>query len=141
SNDWSARDIQAWEYKPLGPFQGKNFASTVSPWVVTSEALAPFRRAAMPRDASDPPLLDYLHDTQDQRLGGLDIELEVWISTPAMRTQGLPPHRLALSHAQHLYWTPAQMLAQHTLGGCNLRPGDLLASGSISTHDHSGHGS
>jgi len=140
-NDWSARDIQAWEYKPLGPFQGKNFASTVSPWVVTSEALAPFRRAAMPRDASDPPLLDYLHDTQDQRLGGLDIELEVWISTPAMRTQGLPPHRLALSHAQHLYWTPAQMLAQHTLGGCNLRPGDLLASGTISTPDHSGDGS
>ncbi|MCD0504232.1 fumarylacetoacetase, partial [Bordetella petrii] len=140
-NDWSARDIQAWEYQPLGPFQGKNFASTVSPWVVTAEALAPFRHAAMPRAPADPALLDYLVDDNDRRHGGLDVHLEVWLSTEIMRQQGLPAHRLAQSHTRHLYWTPAQMLAQHTLGGCNISPGDLLASGTISTPDHSGNGS
>jgi fumarylacetoacetase len=140
-NDWSARDIQSWEYRPLGPFQGKNFASTVSPWVVTAEALAPFRRPAMARDAQDPPLSRHLLDEQDQANGALNIELEVWISTETMRAQGLGEHCIARSHAGHLYWTPAQMLAQHTLGGCNLRAGDLLATGTISTPDHSGDGS
>ncbi|MBO9353507.1 fumarylacetoacetase [Bordetella petrii] len=140
-NDWSARDIQAWEYKPLGPFQGKNFASTVSPWIVTAEALAPFRGAAMARAPADPPLADYLADARDQREGGLDIHLEVWLTTQDMRERGMPEVCLARSHTRHLYWTPAQMLAQHTLGGCNLRPGDLLASGTISTPDHSGDGS
>lgn len=140
-NDWSARDIQAWEYRPLGPFQGKNFASTISPWVVTAEALAPFRAPAMARNGADPLLADYLIDEADQSLGGLDVHLEVWISTESMRQQGMPEYCLARSHAGHLYWTPAQMLTQHTLGGCNLRAGDLLASGTISTPDHTGDGS
>ncbi len=140
-NDWSARDIQAWEYQPLGPFQGKNFASTVSPWVVTAEAMAPFRGPAMPRGAEAPLVMAYLMDEQDQRSGALDIDLEVWLSTAAMRAQGLPALRLSRSHAGHLYWTPAQMIVQHTLGGCNLRPGDLLGSGTISTPDETGNGS
>lgn len=140
-NDWSARDIQAWEYRPLGPFQGKNFSSTIAPWVVTADALTPFRRPAMRRASDDPALLDYLENNQDQEKGGLDIYLEVHLSTSKMRAQGLPAHTLARSHTQHLYWTPAQMLTQHVLGGCNLRPGDLIATGTISTPDHSGDGS
>ncbi len=140
-NDWSARDIQAWEYQPLGPFQGKNFASTVSPWIVTAEALAPYRRAAMARGDGDPELLPYLRDAHDAAAGGLAIALEAWLSTPLMREQAQPPQRLAASDARYLYWTPAQMVTQHTLGGCNLRPGDLLGSGTISTPDDSGHGS
>lgn len=140
-NDWSARDIQAWEYRPLGPFQGKNFASTVSPWVVTTDAVAPFRAAAMPRGDVDPPVLDYLLDSGDQKQGAVGVHLEVWLSTETMRAQNMPAHRLAHSHTKHLYWTPAQMVAQHTLGGCNLRPGDLMATGTISTPDDSGNGS
>ncbi|MGY6271257.1 fumarylacetoacetase [Achromobacter denitrificans] len=140
-NDWSARDIQAWEYQPLGPFQGKNFASTVSPWVVTADALAPFRCAPMARGGDDPELLPYLRDEGDAASGGLSIALEAWLSTARMRELGLAPRRLAASDACHLYWTPAQMVAQHTLGGCNLRPGDLLGSGTISAPDESGHGS
>lgn len=140
-NDWSARDIQSWEYQPLGPFQGKNFASTVSPWIVTADALAPFRCAAMTRGSGDPDLLPYLRDEGDAASGGLGIALEAFLSTPLMRERGLAAHRLAASDARHLYWTPAQMVAQHTLGGCNLRPGDLLGSGTISTPDDSGHGS
>lgn len=140
-NDWSARDIQAWEYQPLGPFQGKNFASTVSPWIVTSEALAPFRRAAMARGDADPELLPYLRDARDAASGGLEIALQAWLSTPLMRERAQAPRQLSASDARHLYWTPAQMVAQHTLGGCNLRPGDLLGSGTISTPDDSGHGS
>ena len=140
-NDWSARDIQAWEYKPLGPFQGKSFASSVSPWVVTQDALQPFRLPAMQREADDPQLLDYLIDAENQKSGGLDIYLEVYISTEKMRAQNIDEHCIARSHTKHLYWTPAQMLAHHTLNGCNLRPGDLLASGTISTPDHSGDGS
>ena len=140
-NDWSARDIQAWEYQPLGPFQGKNFASTVSPWIVTSEALAPFRRAAMARGDADPELLPYLRNAEDAATGGLEIALQAWLSTPLMRERAQAPRQLSASDARHLYWTPAQMVAQHTLGGCNLRPGDLLGSGTISTPDESGHGS
>ncbi len=140
-NDWSARDIQAWEYQPLGPFQGKNFASTVSPWIVTADALAPFRCAPMARGSDDPELLPYLRDDADSATGGLAVALEARLSTARMRELALDPYRLAASDTRHLYWTPAQMVAQHTLGGCNLRPGDLLGSGTISTPDDGGHGS
>ena len=131
-NDWSARDIQAWEYQPLGPFLAKNFASSISPWVVTPEALAPFRIAQVPRPAGDPEPLPYLSDPADQAAGAFDLELEVSISTEGLRAKGLPPHRLALSNARHMYWTVAQMIAHHTSGGCNLQPGDLIGSGTIS---------
>ncbi|NYT76601.1 fumarylacetoacetase [Alcaligenaceae bacterium] len=140
-NDWSARDIQAWEYQPLGPFQGKNFASTISPWIVTSEALTPFRIPAMSRGTDDPQIESYLLDDDDQRLGGLGIELEVFLSSVAMRRSDLPELRISRSHAQHLYWTPAQMVVQHTLNGCDLRSGDLLGSGTISTPNDEGNGS
>ena len=140
-NDWSARDIQAWEYQPLGPFLAKNFATTVSPWVVTQEALAPFRIAQPPRPDGDPRPLDYLVDDDDQASGAFDIALEVSIQTEAMRTQNLPPQRLAQSNARHLYWTVAQMLAHHTCGGCNLEPGDLIGTGTISAPTPDGYGS
>jgi len=131
-NDWSARDIQGWEAQPLGPFLGKSFATTVSPWVVTPEALAPFRMAQAARSTGDPPPLPYLLDAGDQAGGALDIELEVLLLTPALQSKKLPPHRLAASNARHLYWTVAQLVAHHTCGGCNLRPGDLLGTGTIS---------
>jgi fumarylacetoacetase len=131
-NDWSARDMQAWEYQPLGPFLAKSFATTISPWVVVPEALAPFRIAQPPRPHGDPAPLPYLLDEQDQRDGGLDLELEVLLLTPAMREKGLAPHRLAVSNARHLYWTVAQLVAHHTSGGCNLNPGDLFGTGTIS---------
>jgi fumarylacetoacetase len=131
-NDWSARDIQAWETQPLGPFLGKSFATTVSPWVVTPEALAPFRIAQAPRPDGDPAPLDYLLDPGDQGAGALDIELEVLIHTEAMRAKAMPPQRLAHSNARHLYWTAAQLVAHHASGGCNLQPGDLFGSGTIS---------
>ena len=134
-NDWSARDIQAWEYQPLGPFLAKNFASTVSPWIVTPEALAPFRGAQAPRPAGDPAPLPYLADAADAEGGALAITLEVLLVTPKLTEQGLPPHRLSLSDARHMYWTPAQMIAHHTAGGCDLRPGDLLGTGTISGPD------
>ncbi|HEX2135936.1 MAG TPA: fumarylacetoacetase, partial [Microvirga sp.] len=140
-NDWSARDIQAWEYQPLGPFLSKNFASTVSAWVITPEALAPFRAAQQERPAGDPAPLPYLLDDIDQRSGALDLDLEVLLLTPALREKGLPAHRLALSHGRHMYWTPAQMIAHHTVNGCNLQPGDLLGSGTISAPDAEGCGS
>jgi fumarylacetoacetase len=126
-NDWSARDIQAWEYQPLGPFLGKSFATTVSPWVITPEALAPFRRAQPPRPPGDPAPLPYLWDAADQRAGALNIVLEVWLQTPASQAE-----RLSASNAADLYWTPAQLLAHQTSNGCNLRPGDLLGTGTIS---------
>jgi fumarylacetoacetase len=131
-NDWSARDIQGWEYQPLGPFLGKSFATTISPYVVTPEALAPFRIAQAERPPGDPALLDYLNDQDDQRQGALDIVLEVLLLTEGLRAKALPPHRLALSNARHLYWTVAQMVAHHACGGCNLAPGDLFGSGTIS---------
>jgi fumarylacetoacetase len=140
-NDWSARDIQAWEYQPLGPFLSKNFATTVSAWIVTSEALAPFRTAQQERPAGDPAPLPYLLDEVDQRSGALGLELEVLLMTPAMREKGLPAHQLSLSHGRYMYWTPAQMVAHHTVNGCNLRPGDLLGSGTISAPDPEGCGS
>jgi fumarylacetoacetase len=140
-NDWSARDIQAWEYQPLGPFLSKNFASTISPWVITPEALAPFRGPQPPRPKGDPAPLPYLQDEADQRVGGLDLELEVLLLTPGLREKSLAPHRLSLSHAGHMYWTPAQMIAHHTCNGCNLQPGDLLGTGTISAPDAEGCGS
>src|SRR5262249_41671217 len=131
-NDWSARDIQAWEYQPLGPFLAKSFATTVSPWIVTPEALAPFRIAQPGRPPADPAPLPYLMNNADQQIGALDIELEVLIATPEMRAAGAAPQRLSLSNARHMYWTPAQMVAHHTSNGCSLNPGDLFGTGTIS---------
>jgi fumarylacetoacetase len=140
-NDWSARDIQAWEYQPLGPFLGKNFGTTISPWVITPEALAPFRHAQPPRPEGDPTPLPYLLDEADQREGAFDLELEVLLETPGLREKGLPPHRLGLSNTRHMYWTVAQMVAHHASNGCNLQPGDLLGSGTISGPDAASLGS
>ena len=131
-NDWSARDIQAWEYQPLGPFLGKNFGTTVSPWIVTSEALAPFRVPANPRPASDPRPLPYLFSEEDQQHGALSIELEVLIASENMRQQGIAPHRVSRVNFNSMYWTPAQMVTHHASNGCNLQSGDLLASGTVS---------
>lgn len=131
-NDWSARDIQAWEYQPLGPFLAKNFLTTVSPWIITPEALAPFRVAQCVRPEGDPAPLPYLLDGDDQAHGALALELQLFLSTSAMREAGMPEHRLSAGDARHLYWTPAQMLAHHASGGCNLQPGDLLGTGTIS---------
>ncbi len=137
-NDWSARDVQAWEYQPLGPFLAKSFATTVSPWIVTPEALEPFRAAQPPRAEGDPPTLPYLWDEKDQATGALSLALEVRLSTARMRAAGEAPHRLSLSRALDLYWTPAQLIAHHASNGCNLRTGDLLGTGTISGRDPSG---
>jgi len=131
-NDWSARDIQTWEYQPLGPFLAKNFSSSISPWVVTMEALAPFRVPAFPRAAGDPAPLPYLTDDADQAGGGIDVRLEVLLSSARMRDEGMAPARISHSTLADLYWTPAQLLAHHTSNGCNLQPGDLLGSGTVS---------
>ena len=131
-NDWSARDIQAWEYQPLGPFLGKSFATTISPWVVTREALAPFRVPAFQRDRGDPAPLDYLRSERDQRSGGIDLVLEVYLQSRKMRETGLAPMRVSRGNFREMYWTPAQMVAHHASNGCNLRTGDLLASGTVS---------
>lgn len=131
-NDWSARDVQAWEYQPLGPFLAKNFATSVSPWVVTAEALAPFRKAQPPRPEGDPQPLPYLLDEHDLAQGAFDIQLEVLLQTAAMREQGIEPLRLALSNTQNMYWTVAQMVAHHSVGGCKLQAGDLFGSGTLS---------
>jgi fumarylacetoacetase len=131
-NDWSARDIQSWEYRPLGPFLAKSFITTISCWIVTPEALAPFRIPQPPRPAGDPAPLPYLSDETDQSCGAMDLALEALLSTPDMRQRGLPPHRLALSNARHLYWTTAQMVAHQASNGCDLRPGDLFGTGTIS---------
>ncbi len=132
-NDWSARDIQKWEYQPLGPFLAKNFGTTISPYVVTLEALEPFRCAAYKRPPGDPRPLDYLKDEQDQARGGFDITLEVWLRSAEMERRGMSPIRISKSSAfKDMYWTFAQMLAHHTSNGCNLQPGDLIASGTVS---------
>ena len=130
-NDWSARDLQGWEYQPLGPFLAKSFATTVSPWVVTAEALAPFRTAQPPRPQGDPAPLPYLYDEGDQAHGALAVELEAWLLTPAMAAAGAGPHRLSQSAMTDMYWTPAQLLAHHASNGCDLRPGDLLGTGTL----------
>jgi fumarylacetoacetase len=131
-NDWSARDIQAWEYQPLGPFLSKSFATTLSPWVVTLDALAPFRVRAAGRDPADPAPLPYLTDRVNSEVGALDVQVEVRLRTNRMREQGLDAVRLSKSSLAKMYWTPAQLIAHHTSNGCNLRPGDLLGSGTIS---------
>jgi len=131
-NDWSARDIQSWEYQPLGPFLAKNFATSVSAWVTPMAALAPFRVPAIPRSDADPRLLPYLHSTVDQQQGSLNVKLEVFISTETMRENKLTPFLLSESNAHDLYWTPAQLIAHHTSNGCNLQVGDVLATGTIS---------
>ncbi|WP_199553535.1 fumarylacetoacetase [Sandaracinobacteroides hominis] len=131
-NDWSARDVQGWEYQPLGPFLAKNFMTTVSPWIVTPEAMAPFRGPAFARAEGDPAPLPYLADADDQAHGGLSLELGVWLQTKAMRDADLPEHRLSGGSSQALYWTVQQMLAHHTVGGCNLQAGDLFGTGTIS---------
>ncbi len=130
-NDWTARDIQAWEYQPLGPFLSKNFASTLSPWIVTMDALAPFR-APFDRAEGEPAPLPYLDSAANRAGGALDITLEVLLQTAAMRLAGAPPHRLMQSNFRDSYWTLAQLVAHHTVNGCNLQPGDLLGSGTQS---------
>jgi len=140
-NDWSARDIQAWEYQPLGPFLSKSFLTSVSPWVVTAEALEPFRRPQPPRPEGDPQPLPYLLDKRDQAGGAFDIELEVLLLTETMREQHLPAHRLTLSNTQYMYWTVAQMVAHHSVNGCQLQAGDLFGSGTLSGPQHGQFGS
>jgi fumarylacetoacetase len=131
-NDWSARDIQSWEYQPLGPFLAKSFSTTISPWVVTMEALAPFRVPAFQRPHGDPEPLAYLHSTDQNEKGGIDVTLEVYLASGQMRASGIKPVCVSRSNLRHLYWTLAQMLTHHASNGCNLRPGDLLATGTVS---------
>ena len=131
-NDWSARDLQAWEYQPLGPFLSKNFASTISPWVVTMEALAPYR-TAFDRPATDPQPLPYLTSSANSAKGAIDMTLEVWLQTASMRTADEPAVRLSqTNYSQAAYWTLAQLVTHHTVNGCNLQVGDLLGSGTLS---------
>ncbi len=131
-NDWSARDIQAWEYQPLGPFLAKSFATTISPWVVTLEALAPFRCPAFDRTEGEELPLPYLYSSVNTEMGGIDITLEVLLYSAQMRAAGMEPFRLSCGSFKQMYWTVAQMLTHHTSNGCNLRSGDLLASGTVS---------
>lgn len=141
-NDWSARDLQAWEYQPLGPFLAKNFLTSVSAWVVSSQALAPFRRPMPPRPADDPQPLSYLDDPADRDSGALPIQLEVSLSTEPMRAAGNAPHVLSRGSADAaMYWSAAQIVAHHTSNGCNLQPGDLIGTGTLSTNNAGGLGS
>jgi len=141
-NDWSARDLQAWEYQPLGPFLAKNFLTSVSPWVVSPIALAPFRRPMPARPAGDPDPLPYLSDQSDREIGGLGIQLEVTLTTAKMRASGLAPHILSHGSADAaMYWSAAQIIAHHSCNGCNLQPGDLIGTGTLSTDSTGGLGS
>jgi fumarylacetoacetase len=138
-NDWSARDLQAWEYQPLGPFLAKNFLTSVSPWVVSPQALAPFRKPMPPRPPGDPQPLPYLQEAGD---GALAIQLEVTLSTGQMRSAGLPPHVLSRGSADAaMYWSATQIVAHHSSNGCNLQPGDLIGTGTLSTDSEQGLGS
>lgn len=139
-NDWSARDLQAWEYQPLGPFLAKNFASTVSPWIVTTEALAPFR-TNWTRDENDPQPMDYLESAHNREFGAFDIKMDVQIETEKMRAAGEAPTQVSKSSFKHSYWTVAQMVAHHTVNGCNFQPGDMLGSGTQSGPEHEEAGS
>jgi fumarylacetoacetase len=130
-NDWSARDIQSWEYQPLGPFLSKNFATTLSPWIVTREALAPFR-VAYTRPSEDPAPLAYLSDPANVSAGGIDLHLQITIETADMRQRNIPAYVLARSNLKYAYWTVAQMITHHCSNGCLMRPGDLLGSGTMS---------
>jgi len=141
-NDWSARDIQAWEYQPLGPFLAKNFLTSVSAWVVSPEALAPFRKPMPQRPAGDPQPLPYLDDPADRESGGLAIQLEATLTTEQMRRQGVAPHILSRGSADAaMYWSAAQIVAHHSANGCNLQPGDLIGTGTLSTESDGGLGS
>jgi fumarylacetoacetase len=141
-NDWSARDLQAWEYQPLGPFLAKNFLTSVSPWVVSSQALAPFRAPIQPRPVGDPEPLPYLEDPADRESGALSIELEVTLTTEKTRQAGLPPQILSRGSADAaMYWSAAQIVAHHSSNGCNLQPGDLIGTGTLSTDSAGGLGS
>jgi fumarylacetoacetase len=131
-NDWSARDVQAWEYQPLGPFLAKNFATTISPWVVMIEALEPFRVAAFERPEGDPQPLEYLDSAQDRKRGGFNVTLEVWLRTAQMKREDAGAVQVSKGNLRDLYWTLGQMLTHHASNGCNLEPGDLLASGTVS---------
>ena len=139
-NDWSARDMQRWEYQPLGPFLSKSFATSISPWVVTLDALEPFRVPAAERPEGDPAPLAYLTSSEARERGGIDLALEVWLTSPRMREQGHPAVRLSQARFAQLYWTAAQLLTHHASNGCNLRPGDLLASGTVSGPDRDNRG-
>ena len=141
-NDWSARDLQAWEYQPLGPFLAKNFLTSISPWVVSGGALAPFRTPMPPRPEGDPSPLPYLDDPLDRDRGGLSVQLEVTLSTETMRRQGVAPHVLSRGRADAaMYWSAAQIVAHHSSNGCNLQPGDLIGTGTLSTDSDDGLGS
>ncbi|KID54657.1 fumarylacetoacetase [Pseudoalteromonas luteoviolacea] len=139
-NDWSARDLQAWEYQPLGPFLAKNFASTVSPWIVTTEALAPYR-TAWHRDENDPQPMSYLESAQNREAGSFDIQMDVLIETDKMRSENAAPSKVSESSFKHSYWTVAQMVTHHTVNGCNFLPGDMLGSGTQSGPEHEEAGS
>lgn len=138
-NDWSARDIQSWEYQPLGPFLAKSFATTISPWIVTMEALAPYRVSAAKRPEGDAAPLDYLAHEDSER-AAIDISLEVFLQSKQMRDAGIAPMQLSCGNLRDLYWTPAQLVTHHTSNGCNLRAGDLLATGTISGPDQGSEG-
>jgi fumarylacetoacetase len=141
-NDWSARDVQAWEYQPLGPFLAKNFLTSVSSWVVSGQALAPFRKSMLSRPRGDPQPLPYLDNATDRRSGGLAIQLEVTLTTEQMRRQGIAPHVLSRGSADAaMYWSAAQIVAHHSSNGCNLQPGDLIGTGTLSTDGAGGLGS
>ena len=139
-NDWSARDLQAWEYQPLGPFLAKNFASTVSPWILSNEALLPYR-TSWTRDEADPQPLAYLESAKNREQGSIDIQLEVLLETEQMRQQDTAPCQLSKSSFKHSYWTVAQMVAHHSVNGCNLKPGDFFGSGTQSGPKHEEAGS
>ncbi len=141
-NDWSARDLQAWEYQPLGPFLAKNFLTSVSPWIVSPQALAPFRKPMPPRPAGDPAPLLYLDNDADRAGGALAIQLEVTLTSEKMRAAGLPPHVLSRGSSDAaMYWSAAQIVAHHSCNGCNLQPGDLIGTGTLSTDSDTGLGS
>jgi fumarylacetoacetase len=141
-NDWSARDIQAWEYQPLGPFLAKNFLTSVSSWIVSPQALVPFRKPMPPRPAGDPQPLAYLDDGEDRRAGALAIQLEVTLTTERMRDEGMAPHVLSRGSADAaMYWSAAQIVAHHSSNGCNLQPGDLIGTGTLSMESAGGLGS
>ncbi|MEE4451062.1 fumarylacetoacetase [Novosphingobium resinovorum] len=140
-NDWSARDFQAWEYVPLGPFLSKSFHSTISPWVITAEAMAPFRLAQPPRPEGDPQPLPHLWDEADQSHGALGLDLEVFLSSAVMRAAGMAAQRLSVGPATSMYWTAQQIVAHHASNGCNLSAGDLLGTGTLSSSGSDGYGS
>ena len=141
-NDWSARDVQGWEYQPLGPFLAKNFLTSVSPWIVSPQALAPFRKPMPPRPSGDPQPLPYLDDLSDRETGALGIQLEVTLTTDRMRAAGVTPHILSRGSADAaMYWSAAQIVAHHSSNGCNLQPGDLIGTGTLSTDSAGGLGS